>query len=588
MKRKRYWKTEEGSNPKRHRDGSFIPPKIKSCGWHDKHMQELERMENTIKDNPGYKVGYNRMEKIVTGYLDKFNVTNFQFSNIEHIVPTSYHLIFPEIYGRLSEEIKHAVGCFHDKKSAYLISDRGVGKTFTACLYLANLLMNVPAGYEVALCGVQMIHATNLLATISAIIDMYDGKKVFDRLPKTGIEKMVFWRNGKQTMIRCYPGKGESFRGNNNVKYVLLDEFAFADLEFVIERLLPHYLRFEMGSYNTSTPGPSGCVQEVFYKTTPLMEVKHTTRICHVCSKLPSFEDRKKCNHCEVPDQPNQDDSMRATLCAYSSEEVQAREYYGDRYKTPDHLFKEREHIEKFFESDNADLKNPSTYIISIDPNQCGDSENAIVILAVLDLVSYGRNTRKYVIEYMNSFKSNVPEDRKKQFFKDINVFLTEINKTRTKTYIFVESNTGNLGPGIKNWINNNGAGYYVKVIFGRKWDKRLNKYVKAGYAKTNSRTKRYVDVLCEIFERQNVKISKNLKTDFSLPYNSINEQKKKLKDQLLRFRLINKKYTGKIGPSGSVVNDDLAIAFMAGIYMSEELFDSSNKLNLQTMDWDE
>jgi hypothetical protein len=121
-------------------------------------------------------------------------------------------------------------------KSAYLLGDRGVGKTFSACLCLANLIMNAPSGCEVALCGVQMIHATNLLATISAIMDMNDGKKVFDRLPNTGVEKMMFWRNGKQTMVRCYPGKGKSFRGNNKVKCILLDNmFNYTKFESIME-----------------------------------------------------------------------------------------------------------------------------------------------------------------------------------------------------------------------------------------------------------------------------------------------------------------------------------------------------------------
>lgn len=143
-----------------------------------------------------------------------------QISDIEHIVPNSYHLTFPEIFDKLKKEIKSQVSSFNYKKIIHLLSDRDVGKTFASCLYLANMLMKVPTGYKVAIYGVQMIHAKNLLVTVSAIMDMY-GQKI-------DVKKM----------IKCYPGKGESFRGNNNVKFVVLDEsFNYKNLEFLTNKM---------------------------------------------------------------------------------------------------------------------------------------------------------------------------------------------------------------------------------------------------------------------------------------------------------------------------------------------------------------
>ncbi len=444
------------------------------------------------------------------------------------------------------------------------------------------MVRNVPAGYEIALGGEQMRHATNLLSTFTKLLEKYEEEKDFDEKPKGSVEKMTIKKDGKETLLRCYPGKGESFRGNNDVKYAALDEYDHIDPLFLQRRVLPHYLRHEMGSFNTSTKNYPGHPNEVFHHSTDLMEVRNVSRMCSKCSLLPDFEERKRCTHSEPPDQPNQDESLRRVIAQYMSPEAQAAELFGDRYKTPDHLFNEKQ-IRKLFDLEGIALKNPSYYVMSIDPNQEGESENATVIFDVLETYT----GKFFVTHYLNSFLSNDYDQKKTQFGKDIDIFVNEINLRKKRAYIFVESNTGNLGEDIKKHIRDRNYNHFIKVIHGRKWDKKLNKYKKAGYAKTKIRTKCYVDKLSGMLRSENIYFHRNLMTDVTLSmYNSVKVQKDKLKEQLLRFRNIKGTYTGKFTSTGSRVNDDLAIAFMAGLYMCKELTDPEHNLHTEMADW--
>lgn len=554
---------------------------LKLCNWINAFSEGLQFSLRSVKNKAAYKLGLERLSKILDGYLNKFTVTNFQFSNIEHIVPTSLHLIFPEIFGRYAEEISNAIGCFHNKKCCYILSDRGVGKTFAAVLYIANLLMNTPAGTQFAFCGVQMIHATNLLSSLASILEKYDTKNIFDRPPKVGIEHMKIYKDGKVTLIKCYPGKGESFRGNNEIEYVLFDEFDFADLKFILDKVLPHFLRYRMGSAMMSTKNYPGCPNEVFHKSTDLMEVNNATRICPECLKLSNWEQRKQCNHVEVPDQPNQDGKLRKIIGSYMPAETEAAELYGDSYRNPDNLFC-KEMLNKFFNGERKRLTRKNFYSISFDPNQEGDSECGTVIYSSLNL---GRR-RTYLLEYLNSFPSNEYNIKLNQFKRDIEIFVININKNKTYTYLFMESNTGNIGKDLEEWIEDEGYDEFIRVVYGRKYDKKIRKHTKAGYPKTQRRTICYVQEFNRRLASNDIFISADLKTDESIRYNTPQIQLNKFRDQLLRWRVVNGQHTGKFDSVGNKKNDDLSVAGLAGIWMPEELHDPRSKLFSQTFEY--
>lgn len=559
--------------------GSIPNKKIKVNSFYEKFIKEEEKEKGqSFKNNPFYQLGLQRLDKVLDGYLNKFDVSNFQFSNIELLAPTTYHLLFPEIFKRYKDEISCSLGCYHSKKGALILSDRGVGKTFGTLLWLTNIIRICPGPYKIALLGVQLQTSINLLYSMKNILKKYDIKSDFDEKPKESVLKMTVIKNGEEIVIQCFPGKGESLRGDNIIKIVYADEFFFMDGPFIEKKILPQLLRHEIGFIGTTTRNSPGHSSEKYEHSNKIMEVKKATRICGKCAKLKNWEHRKLCNHGEPPDTSWQDDEneIRETLGSFMDDETQAADLYGDNYKTPDRVFTEKKIVD-LFNSQRVYLENFSEYSVSIDPNQEGESENATAIFGNF----YRMDQRHYVCRYLNSFKSNVYTEKIQQFEKSLEIFVKEINNKSVKkpTYIFCESNSGNIGEDLKKWIKKKNYGYFMKVVHGRKFIKKLNKFRDAGYAKTQKRTECYVDNFSTMMEMNNIYFHKNVMTDVDIPYNTISAQMEKLKKQLIRFRKINGKYTGKITLSGHKAQDDLAIAFLSCLYMTEELNDPNKKL---------
>jgi hypothetical protein len=559
---------------KRRLEGDKIPKKRKKLNnWYEKYIKEKKTTIKSIKDNPLYKVGRERLSNIVDGYM-KFNITNYQFKNIDKIAPTSFHLIFPEIFERFKEELSEAVGCSHNKKGLINISDRGVGKTFGALLWVTNLIRICPGPYKIALLGVQLITATNLLYTIKYLLRQYDIKADFDKKPEESVLQLKVVKNGEEIILRCFPGKGDSFRGDNWIKLLIFDEMLFADPKFIEKKVLPHLLRVATGFVGMSTKNSPGHTNDKYLHSTSLMEVDCTTRICKACSERENWEDRKACTHGEPPDAPWQgNDKNREALAEYLDPEDQAAELWGDTFITPDFVL-DRDKINDLFNSRRIKCNNFDEYYLSFDANQEGPSENATTIFGALY-----RGSRLYVTKYLSSFPSNIYGKKIERFKQDLDNFVKKINTTKTESYVFVESNTGNIGYDLKEYVKEKQWTRFIKVVHGKNWDRKLNKFKDIGYAKTPKRTEAYIDNFSMMMDKNIVYFHENILTNTDIPYNTTERQLKKLQNQLSQFRRIKGKITGKKRTSGHDKNDDLGISFIAGLYLPEELNNPSNRL---------
>lgn len=560
---------------KRLREENNQPRKrLKLDNWYNRFTKEKNTNVKTIKDNHQYKVGLERCSKILDGYMLKYDISNYQFKNIELMMPTSFHLIFREIHQRYKDEISNAIGCFHNKKGVTIISDRGVGKTFQVVLWATNIIRYCPGPYKIGILGVQLTTAINLLYSIKNVLNRYDIKADFDEKPQESVLQLRIKKNGEEIVLKCFAGRGEGFRGDNEIELIVFDEFAFADPDFIQKKVMAHLLRNRIGMISMTTRNTEGHNSEMFMHSTDLIEVQSSTRICSVCAKLPDWEDRKKCKHGDPPDAVWQDERVRDIIAKYMPEHIQAPELYGDTYRTPDYVF-EKDKIDRFINSDRVKTNNFSEYILSIDPNQEGPSENATTILGIY----YNHIERIYVAKYINTFKSNVYNYKISKFKEDLDILVSRINKNKRPTYVFVEANSGNVGKDLEDYIKEKRWTSFIKVIHGKKWDKKLNKYLDVGYAKTAKRTKFYVDNFSQMMEKNTVYFHDEILTNTNLSYNTVQKQIDKLHKQLNQFRNIKGKVTGKMNKSGYEQNDDSGIAFLAGLAMGEELNDPNGRL---------
>ena len=488
----------------------------------------------------------------------------------------SEHIIFNKFLHRFKGEIQSALGLSHTKRATLLVSDRRVGKTFLQCLFIANLILHCDGPLDIAVLGLKRETAENLLATVVDIIkdcqqrdSGTDNHIEFDSF-KDSVRQLKIWKNGKLFHVKTYAGRGNSFR-SNDAHLVVIDEFSFTDDQFLTSNVFPLLLKRDIGLNALTTRNTPGHSSERYYKNNKLFQFQNSTRICSNCQKLPFEEAIKcKCKGTNPPDAPHLDNEIRKVLGDYADEETRAREYYGFSHEPDTHAFKG--HVIDEFLKKRVKCKRFSRIIISIDPNQEGPSENAISIFGII----YSGSISHKILLYIHTFKSNDYDIKRDELIECIQDFIDKRmseNGNKIPTYVFPESNSGNIGLDIAKWINRKKYNYFMKVIYGKVWDKELSSFKGLGYSKTENRTDLYVKHFQVLFDEKRVHIHKKVLTNTTKPYNTINKQLDKLGIQMKNFKKNKKgKYSAKIDGNGRVTQDDSVVAYLAGLEMSEEL----------------
>jgi len=143
----------------------------------------------------------------------------------------------------------------------------------------------------------------------------------------------------------------------------------------------------------------------------------------------------------------------------------------------------------------------------------------------------------------------------------------------RLKTYVFVESNTGNVGQEIHNKLGS--IHRNLRIVRGRDFDIATKKCKRIGFAKTKQRTENYVTCFGMAINRAAYRffIHTDVCTNTEIRYNKVEDRLSEVKRQLGNFKRDKTgKLSGKRSRSNQPTQDDLAVATMATMAMWQEM----------------
>jgi len=163
-------------------------------------------------------------------------------------------------------------------------------------------------------------------------------------------------------------------------------------------------------------------------------------------------------------------------------------------------------------------------------------------------------------------------------------------NKKNIPIYFIPEINLANYGKDINKWIHDNKYFNFIKVIKASKWNSNSKRFESEGFAMTAERKRNACAASIDKLTNGKVRLDNEI---YKL-YDTKEEADRyidKLIKQLLNFQCIQDntriitnhnsgKITGKLGLDGiSRCNDDLAVCFMLGILLINEILNPNGKL---------